>query len=215
MADVVFVMEKVNYKIKAMRSKLIFLLSILLCIYSSIAAQEVYHYRLVAKVDPETGKRTEAKGDYLHITFSSDKSSLHLVDEFGQPTNRCFFGTATAHPNVYMSTSSPYLPPSFAYYYGDYDNRYRYVRNENGMLIYVNRYSYEVKTNGVGGYFEKFEWWLYFSQDFKRINQPTENTATHKYDWINPIIKVYELYDIDQVTTRPSKDVTGRPTVMY
>ena len=140
--------------------------------------QELHTYTCNHTVNTGNGDKRYFSTMTFYCRFSSDKSVCYETDEHGKKKSEIYVGrerggVSTARYN----------------YQGSYE--YRYIKTENGVLVYEEKCTYYNKgvySNGQwyfsdpGGYTS----YIYFSPDFKKMNRPTTNNCVYSYEKVVP-----------------------------
>lgn len=178
---------------------------------TAINAQTIYHYQKVADVNPDTGEKTADRGTaagdrYLHIIFYSNGHILQKVDENGVKDKDFVDGE--------IKSIGFGLSGALHYYSGNRNaGEYSLIKNENNILTYKHYHEDTAVTPPTNAsYTIKNTFYIYLSSDKKRINLYCPPNNSFK-GWI----KVYELYDTDEVGSIPqSKKIDpNNPTMLY
>ena len=153
---------------------------ILLFFAANMFAQtpEVHTYTCNYEVNTGNGARRYISTMTFYCRFTSDKSVCYETNEQGKKKSE-----------IYVGREKGGLPTAYYNYQGQYE--YRYIKTENGVLVYEQKCTYYKK-----GVFSYGQWYfsdpggytsyIYFSPDFKKMNRPTGNNCVYSYEKVVP-----------------------------
>lgn len=180
--------------------KKIFLSLIVLFAGCNMVDAQTYYYKIISKVNPETGVKSSCS-DNMYITFTSNKNVCYKSDQSGNKTSggydkRKEFGTSGLN---YLGN---YVGASEYGCFRECDGVFHYSRSINSMYEY-KCYYYDYHLIWGGGRVKDEEGYLYiyFSTDYQRLNFRSQESNDKG-----------EIY-VGERSTRPGQ--ASAPTHMY
>lgn len=205
--------------------RFILLVSLFSTMHILVYAQTIYHYRLLAEVNPTTGEKVSKSGNLVHFIFASNHA--YKCDEYGNTLQEKY--NKKSSPGYGYNMYGPYTSITNEETSGA-ENTLTYYRSEKGMHIYrsllvttsTTKYNRQMICNaytGISYYkqpddmFKKTKTvYLYVSEDKQRINMCYSITDEKKDKNDNSNISVFELYDIDEITSQSQQNIEFDPS---
>jgi hypothetical protein len=159
-----------------------FFISMLICsLIANAQTSEVYSYISKVMVNTGTGERELMSSPMnRYYRFTADKSICYETDPYGKKKSEIYKdrdkgGISTAS---YNTNGSLYM--------------LRFFGEKNGVLVYKGHFtgykhgSMDLKGNWTFSDFEEFDFYIYFSPDYSKLNVPGYGEIVYSYDRIYP-----------------------------